>query len=249
MKQRILVIKEIFGERNELAFVLVEPYIRERLSEGSLVNVHETHYTVLRCLLEEEEIFQEEITQEEINLMFSINTYDKIIYVPQDAQKSSDILVYDPEKIDKNMIFYNIGNMNVVDRYDNIEIKGEIHEDKDAEDIGEPVTEKPVDEARFFWMMVSLIPWLIFLLMNLLGYENMSAVPLGIAVISLLLKKRAKKKKGYKEFVSEYANAVFFVLLLVLNYQNPSWLSNIAIILTIMGMMTMLLMSFIRDEE
>ncbi|WP_028828911.1 hypothetical protein [Proteocatella sphenisci] len=248
MKQRILVIKEIFGERNELAFVLVEPYIRERLSEGSLVNVHETHHTVLRSLLEEEEIFQEDITQEEINLMFNINTYDKVIYVPQDAQKSTDILVYDPDMIDKNMIFYHIGNMNVVEAYDNIEIKGD-HHTENPEHESDVLSELPVDEARFFWLMVSLIPWLIFLLMNLLGYGNVSALPLAIAIISLLLKKKAKKKKRYREFFSEYTNVGFFVLLLVLNYQNPSWLYNIAVIITIMGMLIMLLMSFIKDEE
>jgi len=248
MKQRILVIKEIFGERNELAFVLVEPYIRERLSEGSLVNVHETHHTVLRSLLEEEEIFKEDITQEEINLMFNINTYDKVIYVPQDARRSTDILVYDPDMIDKNMIFYHIGNMNVVDGYDNIEIKGEHHGEKASDEDNAP-GEGPVDEARFFWLMVSLIPWLIFLLMNLLSYGNVSALPLAIAVISLLLKKKAKKKRRYRDFFAQYCNAGFFTLLLVLNYQNSSWLYNIAVILTIMGMMIMLLMSFIKDEE
>ena len=97
--------------------------------------------------------------------------------------------------------------------------------------------------------MVSLIPWLIFILMSLLGYGNVSAIPLGIAVISLLLKKKAKKKRRYREFVSEYANVGFFVLMLVLNYQNPSWLANIATMLSVMGMTIMLLMSFVKDEE
>ena len=237
MKQRILVIKEVFEERNELAFALVEPYIKERLGEGSLVNVHETHCTVLRSLLEEEDIF----------LMFDINTYDKVIYVPEDAGKSSDILVYDPDTLDKNMIFYHIGNMNLVDSYSDVNMNkdsgSEKTEDEDA------FAEGPIDEARFFWLMVSLIPWLIFILMNLLGYGNVSAIPLGIAVIALLLKKKARKKRRYREFVSEYANVGFFVLMLVLNYQNPSWLANIATMLSVMGMTIMLLMSFVKDEE
>lgn len=247
MKQRILVVKEVFEERNELAFALVEPYIKERLSEGSLVNVHETHHTVLRSLLEEEDMFQGDITQEEINLMFDINTYDKVIYVPEDARKSSDILVYDPDTLDKNMIFYHIGNMNLVDSYGGSDInKGSGFEKTEDENSS---SEAPVDEARFFWLMVSLIPWLIFILMNLLGYGNVSAIPLGIAVISVLLKKKAGKKRRYREFVSEYANVGFFVLLLVLNYQNPSWIANIGTMLSVMGIMIMLLMSFVRDEE
>ena len=179
--------------------------------------------------------------------MFDINTYDKVIYVPEDAGKSSDILVYDPDTLDKNMIFYHIGNMNLVDSY-----KGEnMNKDRSSEnhEEGEAFEEAPVDEARFFWLMVSLIPWLIFILMSLLGYGNVSAIPLGIAVISLLLKKKARKKRRYREFVSEYANVGFFVLMLVLNYQNPSWLANIATMLSVMGMTIMLLMSFVKDEE
>ena len=247
MKQRILVIKEVFEERNELAFALVEPYIKERLGEGSLVNVHETHCTVLRSLLEEEDIFQGDITQEEINLMFDINTYDKVIYVPEDAGKSSDILVYDPDTLDKNMIFYHIGNMNLVDSYEGANMNKDSGSEKPLYE--DAFAEGPIDEARFFWLMVSLIPWLIFILMNLLGYGNVSAIPIGIAVIALLLKKKARKKRRYREFVSEYANVGFFVLMLVLNYQNPSWLANIATMLSVMGMTIMLLMSFVKDEE
>ena len=145
------------------------------------------------------------------------------------------------------MIFYHIGNMNLVDSYSDVNMNkdsgSEKTEDEDA------FAEGPIDEARFFWLMVSLIPWLIFILMNLLGYGNVSAIPLGIAVIALLLKKKARKKRRYREFVSEYANVGFFVLMLVLNYQNPSWLANIATMLSVMGMTIMLLMSFVKDEE
>lgn len=239
MKQRMLVIKEVLGERNELAFALVEPYIKERLEEGCFVNVHETDHRDLKSLLEEEELWRGEITQEEINLMFDINTYDKVVYIPQEATKPSDILIYNPEKLDKNMIFYHIGNMEI--RESSIKLKDEIF----------PEARSGVAEAesgnKLLWMMVSFIPWLVFILMNLLGYSNISSVPLLIALIALVLKKISKNR--YLDFVVEFSNVGFFLLILISNYLNSSWMSNICVPLTVMGMILMLIMSMVSGEE
>lgn len=242
MKQRILVIKEVLGERNELAFALIEPYIKERLDEGSYVNVHETNHKTLKMLLEEEDIFKGDITQDEIDLMFDINTYDQVFYVPQDAEKSADILVYDPEKLDKNMIFYYIGNMNV--RESHLKFAdagfGESAEFSDS-------VQESVNENKVLWLMVSFIPWLVFILMNLLGYSNISGIPLIIAVMAIVAKKASKNR--YRDFVAEISNAGFFLLILISNYSSASWLANICIPLTVMGMILMFLISLVKWEE
>ncbi|MGB5824565.1 MAG: hypothetical protein WBH44_10880 [Proteocatella sp.] len=239
MKQRILVIKEVLGERNELAFALVEPYIKDRLEEGCFVNVHETDHKDLKSLFEEDDLWHGEITQEEINLMFDINTYDKVVYIPQDAVKPSDILIYDPEKLDKNMIFYHIGNMDI--RESSIKRSDEVLVDSGSHVV------KTGNDNKVLWLMVSFIPWLVFILMNLLGYSNISAIPLMITVIALILKKISKNR--YLDFVAEFSNVGFFLLILVSNYSNSSWMANICIPLTVMGMTLMLIMSLVGWEE
>lgn len=239
MKQRILVIKEVLGERNELAFALVEPYIKDRLEEGCFINVHETDHKDLKSLMEEEEFWEGEITQDEIDLMFGLNSYDKVVYISQEASKPSDILVYDPDKLDKNMIFYHIGNMTV--RKSTIP-----HADEILTGPEETVLE-PVNENKVFWTLVSFIPWLVFALMNLLGYSNISAIPFVICIITLILKKTSKRR--YQDFVAEILNIGFFLLILISNSWNSSWMANVGIPLAAMGMVLMLMISLISWDE
>lgn len=247
MKQRILVIKEVIGQRNELAFSLVEPYIKERLKEGSFVNVYETGNTVLRSLLEEDEIWQAEIIQKEIDLMFNINSYDKIVYVPQDAVKSSDILVYDPETLDKNMIFYNIGNMQVREQYDINEYKQDETSTGGVTQGNEKITVKNIAEYKRLWTFVAIIPWLIFLLMYLFGYKNISGIPFVIAAVSLGIK--VIRNRNLKDYTAESINLALFTLLLFSNYQNYSWIANISPVMTFMGMGLVFLVSKIDWED
>lgn len=247
MKQRILVIKEVIGQRNELAFSLVEPYIKERLKEGSFVNVYETGNTILRSLLEEDEIWQAEIIQKEIDLMFNINSYDKIVYVPQDAVKSSDILVYDPETLDKNMIFYNIGNMQVKEQYDTINYnQSEAPNEYSAQAKEKVIVENTVEYKRL-WTFIAIIPWLIFLLMYLFGYKNISGIPFLIAAVSFGIK--VIKKKSTKDYTAESINLSLFALLLFSNYQNYSWIANISPVMSFMGMGLIFLVSKIDWED
>lgn len=247
MKQRILVIKEVIGQRNELAFSLVEPYIKERLKEGSFVNVYETGNTILRSLLEEDEIWQAEIIQKEIDLMFNINSYDKIVYVPQDAVKSSDILVYDPETLDKNMIFYNIGNMQVKEQYDTINYnQSEAPNEYSAQAKEKVIVENTVEYKRL-WTFIAIIPWLIFLLMDLFGYKNISGIPFLIAAASFGIK--VIKKKSTKDYTAESINLSLFALLLFSNYQNYSWIANISPVMSFMGMGLIFLVSKIDWED
>lgn len=244
MKQRILVIKEVLGERNELAFSLVEPYIKDRLKEGSFVNVHETKSTVLKSLLEEDEVWNEEIIQQEIDIMFDINSYDKVVYVPQEAAKPSDILVYNPDELDKNMIFYHIGNMTVKDRY---EINNESMEGKNSKSEEISLNPKEIKANKMMWTLVSLIPWLIFLLMYLFGYKNISGIPFMISIISLGVK--ILRKRQNKECLAESINLALFALILFSNYQNYSWIANVSPVIAIMGLTLMLMVSKIEWDE
>lgn len=249
MKQRILVIKEVIGQRNELAFSLVEPYIKERLKDGSFVNVYETENTVLRSLLEEDEIWQAEIIQKEIDLMFNINSYDKVVYVPQDAVKSSDILVYNPDTLDKNMIFYNIGNMNVKEQYEISDYKQEesLNEGFEQKQEQEKVNIENIVEYRRLWTFVAIIPWLIFLLMYLFGYKNISGIPFVIAAVSLGIK--VIRRRSSKDYTAESINLALFTLLLFSNYQNYSWIANISPVMSFMGMGLVFLVSKIDWED
>lgn len=242
MRQRILVIKEVLGERNELAFSLVEPYIKDRLKEGSFVNVHETQGTILKSLLEEEEIWQGEITQQEIDIMFDINSYDKVVYVSQEAAKPSDILVYNPEDLDKNMIFYHIGNMTVKDKYD---VKDDVSSVFKTEDI--EFNPKELKANKRMWTLVALIPWLIFLLMYLFGYKNISGIPLFIAIVALFVKILRKQKN--KEYLAESINVALFALILFSNYQNYSWIANISPVISFMGLVLILIVYKIDLDE
>lgn len=242
MRQRILVIKEVLGERNELAFSLVEPYIKDRLKEGSFVNVHETQGTILKSLLEEEEIWQGEITQQEIDIMFDINSYDKVVYVSQEAAKPSDILVYNPEDLDKNMIFYHIGNMTVKDKYD---VKDDVSSVFKTEDI--EFNPKELKANKRMWTLVALIPWLIFLLMYLFGYKNISGIPFFIAIVALFVKILRKQKN--KEYLAESINVALFALILFSNYQNYSWIANISPVISFMGLVLILIVYKIDLDE
>lgn len=247
MKQRILVIKEIIGQRNELAFSLVEPYIKERLKEGSFVNVYETENTILRSLLEEDEIWQAEIIQKEIDLMFNINGYDKIVYVPQDAVKSSDILVYDPETLDKNMIFYNIGNMQVKEQYETNDYNYSQTQNEDSVQEKDNIVLENTVEYKRLWTFISIIPWLIFLLMYLFGYKNISGIPFVISLLSLGVK--VIKKRTTKDYTAESINLALFTLLLFSNYQNYSWIANISPVIFFMGIGLTFLVSKIDWED
>lgn len=242
MRQRILVIKEVLGERNELAFSLVEPYIKDRLREGSFVNVHETQGTVLKSLLEEEDIWQGEITQQEIDIMFDINSYDKVVYVAQEAAKPSDILVYNPDDLDKNMIFYHIGNMTVKDKYD---IKEEVSSGFKTEEV--ELNPKELKANKRMWTLVALIPWLIFLLMYLFGYKNISGIPFLIAIVALGVK--CLRKQKHKDYLAESINVALFALILFSNYQNYSWIANISPVISFMGLVLILIVYKIDLDE
>lgn len=235
MKQRILVIKEVLGARNDIAFSLVEPYIKERLNEGSFVNVHETQSNVLKSLLEEDEIWHGEIIQKEIDLMFDINSYDKVVYVSQDALKPSDILVYDPEMLDKNMIFYHIGNMKLKEKYDTV----------NEENIKTAIIHDKSDKK--LWIIIALIPWLIFLVMFLFNYRNMAGIPVVISIAVLFVKRF--KNYSDRDYVLEIVNLSLFGLILYSNYQNYSWVANIAPVVSIMGIVLILLLSKLDLEE
>lgn len=244
MRQRILVIKEVLGERNELAFSLVEPYIKDRLKEGSFVNVHETQGTILKSLLEEDDIWQGEITQQEVDIMFDINSYDKIVYVAQEAAKPSDILVYNPDDLDKNMIFYHIGNMTIKDKYD---IKEEIKTDTNNLSSDIELNPKELKANRRMWILISSIPWLIFLLMYLFGYKNISGIPFVISIIALGTK--ILRKRQNKEYLAESINVSLFALILFSNYQNYSWVANISPVISLMGLALVLMVSKIEWDE
>lgn len=244
MRQRILVIKEVLGERNELAFSLVEPYIKDRLKEGSFVNVHETQGTILKSLLEEDDIWQGEITQQEVDIMFDINSYDKIVYVAQEAAKPSDILVYNPDDLDKNMIFYHIGNMEIKDKY---EIKDEIKTDTNNLSSDIELNPKELKANRRMWILISSIPWLIFLLMYLFGYKNISGIPFVISIIALGTK--ILRKRQNKEYLAESINVSLFALILFSNYQNYSWVANISPVISLMGLALVLMVSKIEWDE
>lgn len=250
MKQRILVIKEVLGARNDIAFSLVEPYIKERLREGSFVNVHETQSNVLKSLLEEEEIWHGEIIQKEIDLMFDINSYDKVVYVSQDALKPSDILVYDPDELDKNMIFYHIGNMQLKEKYDTVygeNAKFFGTDDKVESGFKNTSGDIAVKSDKKLWILISIIPWLIFLVMFLFNYRNMAGIPFVISIAALFVKRF--KNYSDRDYVPETVNVSLFLLILFSNYQNYSWIANIAPVVSVMGIVLILLLSKLDLEE
>lgn len=250
MKQRILVIKEVLGARNDIAFSLVEPYIKERLREGSFVNVHETQSNILKSLLEEEEIWHGEIIQKEIDLMFDINSYDKVVYVSQDALKPSDILVYDPEELDKNMIFYYIGNMQLKEKYDTVyeeHVKSAESDNGTESNLKNYSGDIRTKSDKKLWILISVIPWLIFLVMFLFNYRNMAGIPFVISISTLFVKRF--KNYSDKDYMLETVNVSLFLIILFSNYQNYSWIANIAPVISVMGIVLILLLSKLDLEE
>lgn len=93
---------------------LINEYIAMKRSQGYVVELIGDLTGVLKSLLEEEELWGIEISSAQAEVMFGLDRYELVIYIPEGACSLKDMLVYDPQKLDKNMIFYNIGNMSIV---------------------------------------------------------------------------------------------------------------------------------------
>lgn len=115
MKKILIIIEkcmQIQQDRNDL----VNAYVNLKKSQGYQIDIIGDTTGVMRELLEEQEVSVREITGAQADILFDLNRYENAIYVPETAKASQDILVYNPDDLDKNMIFYNIGNLNIISR-------------------------------------------------------------------------------------------------------------------------------------
>ncbi len=113
MKKILIIIEEctkIKQDRNEL----VNEYVNLKKSQGYQIDLIGDTKGLMRDLLEEKEASSKDITSAQADVMFDLNRYEYAIYVPETAKSNQDILAYKPDNLDKNMIFYNIGNMNII---------------------------------------------------------------------------------------------------------------------------------------
>lgn len=236
MLNRILVIQEQIGYENKKAFALVKPYIDSKKKDGVEVVEYKTSHFVLGQLLEEEEISENKVSQRDVDIMYSLNGFDKVVYVPQEANAPSDILIYDPEKLDKNMIFYNIEHLEIegIEATENVQI--------DEEELAvKAKLEKERNEKynNLFWLLISFVPWIVFILMSLLLYPNITVIPLGISAVVLFLK-ALPRIKG-REYYLEIGNLLFFLVASIANGYSSAWLGSISIPLGIMGFLVLIL--------
>ncbi|MDO5096297.1 MAG: hypothetical protein Q4D65_07010 [Peptostreptococcaceae bacterium] len=114
MKKILIIVKRPFGSKHSNT-QLINEYVETKKSQGYQLELIGDDTGVLKELLDEQELWGKKITSAQSNVMFELGSYELIIYVPEEAADLQDILVYDPNKLDKNMIFYNIGNMLIVD--------------------------------------------------------------------------------------------------------------------------------------
>lgn len=115
MKKVLVIIEksqDIGFDRN----ALIHDYVELKKNQGYQIEVIGDSNSVLRGLLDEQELWGKEITSAQADVMFDLNRYERVIYMPDYARSAQDILAYDPNNLDKNMIFYNIGNMTIVNQ-------------------------------------------------------------------------------------------------------------------------------------
>ena len=113
MKKILIIIEQcmqIQQDRNSL----INEYVNLKKDQGYQIDIIGDTSGVMRDLLDEKETSAKEMTGAQADVLFDLNRYENAIYVPANAKASQDILVYKPDDLDKNMIFYNIGNMNIV---------------------------------------------------------------------------------------------------------------------------------------
>lgn len=114
--KKILVIVEQRAQSQETLNTLVNAFIDQKKQEGYRLDVIGDASGILRALLEEQELPTRTITSAQADVMFALNRYKNVIYVPAHAVQNRDILVYDPEQLDKNMIFYHLGHLSIQPR-------------------------------------------------------------------------------------------------------------------------------------
>lgn len=232
MLKRILVIQEQIGYENKKALALVGPYIDNKIMDGVEVVQYKATHHILGQLLEEEELTDTKVSQSDIDIMYSLNSFDKVVYVSQEASVPADILIYDPEKLDKNMIYYHIEQLEV----EEIEQNPSSEPTYDQKPLNVELEEK---YNSLFWLMVSFVPWIIFLLMSLLLYPNITVIPLGVSLVILLIK-ALPRKKG-REYYIEIGNVIFFIVASIANGYSSSWLASVSIPLAVMGFAVLIL--------
>ncbi len=113
MKKILIIIEQcmqIQQDRNSL----INEYVNLKKDQGYQIDIIGDTSGVMRDLLDEKETSAKEMTGAQADVLFDLNRYENAIYVPANAKSSQDILVYKPDDLDKNMIFYNIGNLNIV---------------------------------------------------------------------------------------------------------------------------------------
>lgn len=113
MKKILIIIEQcmqIQQDRNSL----INEYVNLKKDQGYQIDIIGDTSGVMRDLLDEKETSAKEMTGAQADVLFDLNRYENAIYVPANAKASQDILVYKPDDLDKNMIFYNIGNLNIV---------------------------------------------------------------------------------------------------------------------------------------
>ncbi|MDO5062903.1 MAG: hypothetical protein Q4D77_06970 [Peptostreptococcaceae bacterium] len=117
MKKILIIINEK-GEKSQGYQDLINEYVEMKKAQGYVIELIGDLNGVLKKLLEEEELWGTQISSAQAEVMFQLNRYEFVIYVPNTVSSLKDMLVYDPNKLDKNMIFYNIGNMSIVESLD-----------------------------------------------------------------------------------------------------------------------------------
>lgn len=145
--KKILIIVQKRGNERYSHGNLIQEYIDMKKSQGYSVELIADTTGVMQSLLEEEELWGKEITSAQAEVMFEINRYELVIYLPQEASSLKDAPVYDPDKLDKNMIFYNIGNMIIVN---SIDPQNELSSDEAIKSPGSDIfsDEPEVDEEK-----------------------------------------------------------------------------------------------------
>ena len=114
--RKLLIIIEKPMDMQSIRNNLVNEFVNTKKNEGYQIDIIGDSTGIMKDLLEENEISVKEITSAQADVMFDLNRYEHAIYVPETANANQDILVYDPNQLDKNMIFYHIGNLNITSR-------------------------------------------------------------------------------------------------------------------------------------
>ncbi len=312
--KKILIVFEGIDREQSPAAESINEFVREKEEQGFEIVKIKDRESVIRSLLEGTEPSSRNINAKHASIMFDINRYEIVIYVPAAATSRKDMPVYEPSGLDKNMIFYHIGNMNIVDEAEPQPIAGsdasapalggemneegiqrfeslgsasggEISEMQIAEtqikengsetaqqtsaESNEALREEraltlpgaALDEASqsppelkkpekmpFSRKLALVFPWIVLGCMGMLEYSHVAWLPFILGVLGLM-KTAISKKTRKKDKTAEWIGVLLLTVALGMDLYNSSWMSTIAVPISIMGILLFIIVGRISWED